>query len=134
MQHNIKERITNRACGSDFTLNIDTALNVVTNNHKDEVYASIDSLDSGIEYHFEYVDCVPRVRRSPQERGRRAMLRERARRNNEQNLQRRNERRERRMRRGRPNRGNRVRTCRGRGCGRIEMRRNHPSRSFRHQR
>lgn len=95
MELMINDSVTTRACGRDVILNIHTAL--MARSRADEVFASIDSLDSGIEYHLEYEDCIPNMRRTRAERQQRRIARQRAHELNRRNLHRRNEIRQRRM-------------------------------------
>ena len=51
----VNDTVADEACGEDVTLNVDTKL-FINMNHED-IYASIDSLDSGIQFHVEFEDC-----------------------------------------------------------------------------
>lgn len=94
----IKDRILSRACGEDVELDIRTDLSVMVAHGEDEGYASIDSLDSGIDYHISYESCTPRISKTPRERALRRRQLESARMRNQRNLARQNERTQRRMR------------------------------------
>lgn len=105
-EQSLKQKPLKKACGQDFKLKIQTKLFVVSEDNS-EVMASIDSLDSGINYHFEYEDCVSSVIQTPRSREQRRIKRERAERENRKKLLLAELRKERIMRRGSPSRANR---------------------------
>ena len=98
VEQQIKDRVLSRACGEDILLNIKTNLTVMTSSGQDEAFVSIDSLDSGIDYHISYESCVPKRSRSQREIQNRRVQGERAYRVNDGHRVRQRERTERRMR------------------------------------
>jgi hypothetical protein len=98
VEQQIKGRVLNRACGEDVLLNIKTNLTVMTSGSQEEAYVSIDSLDSGIDYHVRYESCVSTRSRSQREIQNRRVQAEHASRANRHNRAMQVERRERRMR------------------------------------
>lgn len=100
VEQRVFDRITSKACGRDIVMNIETEMTAVTNRDKEEVYLSLDSIDSGIDYHLQYVDCVETTRDTATNEQltptqRREQLREQARRDRSQGHRAREERRDR---------------------------------------
>jgi hypothetical protein len=80
VEQRVFDRITSKACGRDVVMNINSEMSAVTNRNKDEAYLSLDSIDSGIDYHLEYEECFEtNTQVTPVQS--RQLLREEARRN-----------------------------------------------------
>ena len=62
LEQYVNNRLTEAACGQDVVLHVSSKL--FANMHNDELFAAIDSADSGIDYHMEYEDCYPAPRRT----------------------------------------------------------------------
>ena len=72
----ISDRLLEKACGRDLTLNVKASLSAQTRG--EESLASIDSLDSGIDYKISLVDCTPTIHRSSAQIRTREQLRQQA--------------------------------------------------------
>ncbi|MAZ50064.1 MAG: hypothetical protein CME65_15990 [Halobacteriovoraceae bacterium] len=57
LEQYVNNRLTEASCGHDVVLHVTSKL--FANMHNDELFAAIDSADSGIDYHMEYEDCYP---------------------------------------------------------------------------
>ncbi len=99
LEQTINENLTGRACGHDIVFNINTSL--LAQARGEEAFVSIDSLDTGIEYHIDYEDCHSTIIRSREERRIRAEQRQEFLQNNHRNEQRRRLSQERRLRESR---------------------------------
>lgn len=110
---NIKNKLFKSKCGHDFTLNFESELMAMTNRHNDEVYVSLDSIDTGIDFHISYEKCEQRFRRAPRELERRQRRRLEANRSNRSNQHLRSQRRVRRVREGN---AVRDRRCSSKSC------------------
>lgn len=123
----VNNRLTEAACGEDVILHVSSKL--FGNMHNDELFASIDSADSGIDYHMEYEDCYPTRRQTARELRYREAQRRQAEIQNRHNAHRRAELQRRRMQRGRPTTCARDPQCRraiNRGTrGRVERAETH---------